>query len=52
MTRNANNPSLAPGAFMDVVESARPPRQIEVFDGHNGGPRLYFPSAIVIADVS
>jgi hypothetical protein len=51
MTRNANNPNLAPGAFMDVVESARPPKTIEVFDGHNGGPRIYFPSAVVIASV-
>lgn len=52
MTRNANNPNLEPGAYMEVVESPRPPRQVEVHDGHNGGPRLYFPSAIVIADVS
>jgi hypothetical protein len=51
MTRNANNPGLAPGAYMDVVESARPPKHIEVFDGHNGGVRIYYPSAVVIASV-
>lgn len=51
MTRNASNPNLAPGAYMDVFENAKPPRSIEVHDGHNGGPRIYFPSAVVIASV-
>lgn len=56
MTRNASNPNLAPGPYTAVIDSAethgRPPRTIEVHDGHNGGPRLYFPSAIIIMDVS
>jgi hypothetical protein len=58
MTRNANNPGLAPGAYMDVIDrgaegSGRQiPRTIEVHDGHNGGPVIYFPSAIVILTVS
>jgi hypothetical protein len=49
MTRNANNSNLAPGAYMKVVDyvDERVPRTIEVHDGHNGGPRLYHPSAIV-----
>lgn len=51
MTRNATNPNLSPGAYTEVVDSmaktGRPPRQIEVHDGHNGGPALFMPSAIV-----
>ena len=48
MTRNANNPNLEPGAYMKVDdEESRVPRMINVHDGHNGGPRIYFPSAIV-----
>jgi len=46
MTRNANNPGLAPGAYMRVKDEELP-RQIAVHDGHNGGPTLLFPSAIV-----
>lgn len=52
MTRNANNPNAAPGAYMKVKdEPNQVPRLIEVHDGHNGGPALYFPSAIVIMSV-
>jgi Phage major capsid protein E len=57
MTRNANNPGLAPGAYMEVIDRGEPgpgkiiPRTIEVHDGHNGGPVIYFPSAIVILSV-
>lgn len=57
MTRNANNPNLAPGAYMEVIDRGEPgpgrqvPRTIEVHDGHNGGPVIYFPSAIVIVSV-
>lgn len=53
LTRNANNPDMAPGAYMRVVdEPDRVPRNLEVHDGHNGGPRLYYPSSVVIMDVS
>ncbi len=49
MTRNVNNPEMAPGAYMDVVDDPRvKPRSVEVHDGHNGGPRIYFPGAIVV----
>lgn len=50
MTRNANNPGMAPGAYMKVIDHGedRVPRSIEVHDGHNGGPALYMPSAVVI----
>lgn len=56
-TRNANNPNLAPGAYMDVIDRSQPgpgrqiPASIEVHDGHNGGPVIYFPSAIVVMSV-
>jgi hypothetical protein len=51
MTRNANNPGAAPGPYTRVIDNIDTtkdvPRQIAVHDGHNGGPVLYFPSAIV-----
>jgi len=49
MTRNANNPDMAPGPVMRVIDRGETvlPRSIEVYDGHNGGPALYFGSAIV-----
>ena len=53
MTRNANNPNLEPGSYQKVVDNeGKVPRSIEVHDGHNGGPRLYFPSAIVVLDTT
>jgi hypothetical protein len=50
MTRNANNPDMAPGAYTKVVDNGEDnvPRSIAVHDGHNGGPALKFPSAIVV----
>jgi len=53
-TRNANNPGLEPGPYMKVVdnEEREVPRLIEVHDGHNGGPIIEFPSAVVILTVS
>lgn len=55
MTRNANNPGMAPGPYMKVIDNSqgngRPPANIEVHDGWNGGPALYFPSAIVVLHV-
>jgi len=48
MTRNAQNPGFAPGAYMRVVDDEDDiPRQIAVHDGHSGGPTLLYPSAIV-----
>jgi hypothetical protein len=54
MTRNANNDGAAPGAYQKVFDRGEDtvPRVIEVHDGHNGGPVLYFPGAIVVMDVS
>lgn len=52
MTRNANNPGLAPGAYMKIVdEPDEVPRSLEVHDGHNGGPAIFFPSAVVRMNV-
>lgn len=53
MTRNANNPDLAPGPYMRVIDTGEIviPRTIEVHDGHNGGPVVYFPSAVVVMSV-
>lgn len=55
MTKNANNPGMAPGAFMAVVDSAdygRYPRTLEVMDGHNGGFRVYHPYGIVVVNAA
>jgi hypothetical protein len=54
LTRNANNDGLAPGAYMRVVDTATTggvPRSIQVHDGHNGGPAMLFPSAVVVMSV-
>lgn len=53
MTRNANNPDLAPGPYMRVIDNfdRSVPRKIEVHDGFNGGPVLFFPSAVVAMSV-
>jgi hypothetical protein len=51
--RNANNPGLEPGPYMKVIDhgDVKVPREIEVHDGHNGGPVLFYPSAIVLMTV-
>jgi hypothetical protein len=52
MTRNANNPNAAPGAYQKVIDDENEvPRHIEVHDGHNGGGVLYMPSAVVVLSV-
>lgn len=53
LTRNANNPDSAPGAFTIVrdIGLQRTPKQILVEDGHNGGPVIFFPSAVVAAAI-
>jgi hypothetical protein len=51
LTRNANNPGLAPGAFTEVRVQEEPPKRVTIYDGHNGGPRVYFPSAVVVLSV-
>lgn len=53
VTRNANNPGLEPDFYQKVVDKGEDqvPRQIDVHDGGNWGPALYFPSAIVVMSV-
>lgn len=53
MTRNANNPDMAPGPYMKVIDlgEIKVPRNIEVHDGHSGGPVLWYPSAVVVMNV-
>lgn len=52
MTINANNENQAPGAYQRIIDKKESlPRSIEVHDGHNGGPAIYFPSAVVVMSV-
>lgn len=53
MTRNANNPNFEPGAYTRVIDHGenKIPRQIDVHDGHNGGPVIYFPGAVVVMSI-
>jgi hypothetical protein len=54
-TRNAQNDDLGPGPYTmveDTMNQNKPPREINVHDGHNGGPVIYFPGSLVIMDVS
>jgi hypothetical protein len=53
MTFNANNPGGAPGPYMKVINRGEEtvPITVEVHDGHNGGPALYFPGSIVVMTV-
>lgn len=54
MTQNANNQNSAPGpyAFVKDRRGETVPPTVDVHDGFNGGLRVYFPSAIVLMDVS
>jgi Phage major capsid protein E len=53
MVRNVNNPGMAPGPYMRVIDRGEQeiPRAFEVHDGHNGGPAIKFPSAVVRMNV-
>lgn len=53
MTRNAQNPGMAPGPYTLVIDRGEMtvPRTVEVHDGHSGGPVLYLPGAIVVMSV-
>lgn len=52
MVRNVNNPNLAPGPYTEVIQQPNPPKRIDVFDGHNGGPVVEFPGSVAILTVS
>ena len=49
MVRNATNPNMEPGAYTRVIDNGdrEVPRRVEVHDGHNGGPALYYPGDII-----
>ena len=51
MVRNTNNPNNAPGRYEKVIDRLddQVPRTIEVHRGHNGGPVLFYGSAIIKA---
>jgi hypothetical protein len=55
LTRNPVNPGGGPGAYMTVInnsgEGARPPANVEVHQGFNGGPAILYPSAVVTLHV-
>jgi hypothetical protein len=59
LTRNANNPGYAPGSYEHVEDRTgnapdgqkQVPANIKIHRGHNGGPVLFFPSAIVVMSV-
>ena len=57
LTRNASN-GLNPGSYRYLLDringvngEKRTPANIEVHRGHNGGPVIYYPSAIVVMHV-
>lgn len=55
-TLNVNSGNGGSGPYMTIFDSAneeggRPPRHIEVHDGHNGAPALYHPAGIVVMTV-
>lgn len=53
MTRNAMNPSLAPGMYMYVVDNREEGNapSVAVFASHNGGPTIEYPSSVVVMSV-
>lgn len=50
--RNVNNPGMAPGPYTEVIPQPNPPKRIDVFDGHNGGPVIEYPGSIAVLTVS
>jgi hypothetical protein len=56
LTRNGNNPDGSSTPYYKVTDSAMnpqapPPRQINIYRGHNGGPLVWYPSAIIVMKV-
>jgi hypothetical protein len=54
LVRNVNNDGFAPGSYSKVVDSGTddaPPRKIDIHRGHNGGPVLFYGTAIVQMNV-
>jgi len=52
-TRNANDPNMAPGPFIKVIDDPdKTPRNIEIHRGHNGGPAIYYPNGVVTMKIA
>lgn len=56
MTRNANNPDRSSRPYLKIIDTAvdpngPPPRRMEIYRGHNGGPILMRPSAVIVMHV-
>lgn len=52
LTRNVNNEDFGPGVYSKVIDRTdHVPRTIEVHDGFNGGPVLYYPGSLVVMNV-
>lgn len=59
LTRNAQNPGMAPGSYVFIKDKTgngpdgqkQVPATIDVHRGHNGGPAIFFPSAIIVMSV-
>lgn len=51
-TRNAVGCSVTSGAWVKLVDSCdrEVPRKIMVYDGHNGGPAIEYPRAVVVLE--
>lgn len=47
MTLNINRDPIGAGPYTQVLVQDEVPHNVEVHDGHNGGPVIYYPSAIV-----
>ena len=51
-TRNMNNPGGSPGPYTRVItEAEKIPFSVQIHDGHNGGPAMYYPSAVIVMNV-
>ena len=53
LTRNAVNCSVTSGFWQKLVDNCdrAVPREIQIFDGHNGGPALEYPRMVVVLRV-
>lgn len=56
MTRNANNAGMGPGAYTKIADNGADnsdpvPRKIVIHQGHNGGPVITYPSAVLVMTV-
>lgn len=49
-TRNVNAANAAPAPYVEVWVDPRIPKSVEVHDGHNGGPVLQYPGALLLVN--